>query len=261
MRGTFGMTVRLNLLQTLQRKGDPSVTGVAAAVAILAMPALAPATCRAELPKPSPSEIVPTANDPLHHVIYEDADLRLYRVLIRPGQSTKWHEQHLDYVNTAIQGTPIHKESLDESPKDAVMSPDAVRFLPYRAKADVDIVRNTGDRVNHQVTFEIKRATSKTPGSPVRPDGGTFRLVLDKPSVRGWRVHLEPGESTGRYRMGAPVVRIVLGTGRLLVRDGDSTVWRQQRVDLADAFVLPAGMTEVVNGSDSAIDYNEFELK
>jgi hydroxyacyl-ACP dehydratase HTD2-like protein with hotdog domain len=54
--------------------------------------------------------VVATDLEPLHHVILENKYVTVMRVLIQPGQSTLFHEQHLDYVNTHIAGSSVKIE-------------------------------------------------------------------------------------------------------------------------------------------------------
>ncbi len=56
--------------------------------------------------------VVATNLEPLHHIILENKYVTVMRVLIQPGQSTQFHEQHLDYVNTHIQGSPVKNSVL-----------------------------------------------------------------------------------------------------------------------------------------------------
>ena len=211
--------------------------------------------------KPDSSEIVETAQDTYHHVIFENEDIRLMRVIIPPHGKTRWHRQSLDYVNTPIVGTTIHTDSLSEPSKDGTMKAGEVRYLPYSQKSDVDQVINTGDTVNSQVTFEIKRKGVGHFGPADRANSQAFRMILDKPVVRGWHVHLEPGQSTGDYTQSGPGVRVFLIGGRLMTREKGAVAFSEQHLNQADAQVLAKGTFEVINGGMEPLDYNEYELR
>lgn len=215
----------------------------------------------AQVQKPSPSEIVETAQDPFHHVIFENDDIRLMRVIIPPHGKTRWHRQTLDYVNTPILGTTIHKDSVSEPSKDGSMKPGEVRYLPYSQKSDVDQVTNTSDMLNSQVAFEIKRKGVGHFGPAERANTQAFKMILDKPVVRGWHVHLEPGQSTGEYMQSGPGVRIFLDGGRLMTRKKGTVAFSEKHINQGDADVIAKGTFEVINGGTEPMDYNEYELR
>lgn len=252
------------------RKSDPVTTatmratraaGVLGSLCVLTLGVFHGGCALAQVQKPSPSEIVETAQDPYHHVIFENDDIRLFRVVIPPHGRTKWHRQALDYVNTPILGTTIHKDSLSEPSKDGSMKPGAVRYLPYSQKSDVDQVTNTGDTLNSQVAFEIKRKGIGHFGPADRTNTQAFKMILDKPVVRGWHVHLEPGQSTGDYTQSGPGVRVILAGGRLMTREKGAVAFSEQHLTQGDAAVLPKGTFEVINGGTTSMDYNEYELR
>ncbi|WP_139064350.1 hypothetical protein [Gluconobacter morbifer] len=166
-----------------------------------------------------------------------------------------------DYVNTPIVGTTIHKDSLSEPSRDGTMKSGEVRYLPYSQKSDVDQVINTGDTVNAQVTFEIKRKGIGHFGPADRANTQAFRMILDKPVVRGWHVHLEPGQSTGDYTQSGLSVRVFLTGGRLMTREKGAVAFSEKHMSQGDADVLAKGTFEVINGGMGLMDYNEYELR
>ena len=209
---------------------------------------------------PPASEIVPTAEEPMHHVIAQTDDITLMRVLIPAGQHTLWHEQHLDYVNTAIQGTPVEIQYADKPTKDTEMITGKIRFGAHQGKPDTDLVKNTGKTVNHQVAFEIRQAGPRHFGPSDRSNVKGFSLVLDKPSVRGWHVHLEPGESTGEYQQSGPGVRVIFSGDRLLSQTHNENLVTTENIHPDDAYIVKPGKRRVINAGNKSLDFNEYEL-
>ncbi len=160
---------------------------------------------------------VATRLEPHHHVILENKYVTVMRVLIQPGESTLFHEQHLDYVNTHIEGSTVRIESPDKPVNNTEMKSSKVKFGAHQGKSDTDKVTNTGDRVNHEVAFEINMTGPQHFGGATRPASEAFTQVLNEKNVKGWKVSLKPGESTGTYTQHGPGVRSsLLGAGFLL---------------------------------------------
>ncbi|WP_312042708.1 hypothetical protein [Erwinia sp.] len=204
-------------------------------------------------------KVVATDLEPLHHVILENQYVTVMRVMIRPGQSTLFHEQHLDYVNTHINGSLVHISYPDEPAKDTEMKSGNVKFGAHQGKSDTDKVTNTGTTLNHQVAFEIRQNGPQNFGGTTRP--GLFQQVLDKKTVRGWKVTLQPGESTTLYSQHGPGVRVFFTEGRLLESipgqpNHNKEIWLHR----GDAVLTQPGQVELTNGGETPLTFNDYEL-
>lgn len=209
---------------------------------------------------PDGEPVVETKDEPLHHVIYETKDVRVMRVLLLPGVRTMWHEQHLDYVNTHISGSPVKVEYIGQPVKYAVMETGHIRFGPHQGKSEVDRITNTGTTLNHQIAFEIKKNGPQSFGAGDRSDVKGFKLALDKPTVYGWHVELKPGESTGVYTVKGPGVRVVFKGNRIISTKKNSTVTQITTQD-GDAFLIDPGTYVITNGGSEDLVFNEYEVK
>ncbi len=206
--------------------------------------------------------IVPTNLEPHHHVILENQYVTVMRVMIRPGESTLFHEQHLDYVNTHVDGSPVQASYPNKPAKDFAMKSGNVKFGAHQGHSEVDKITNTGSSLNMQIAFEIKQAGPLGFGTASRPSTPAFQQVLDKKSVNGWKVTLQPGESSGVYQQKGPGVRVFFTEGRVL----DAIPGRPNRnkeiwVHKGDAALSTAGPVEIINGGDTPLVFNDYELK
>ncbi|MFT4274683.1 MAG: hypothetical protein QM578_27180 [Pantoea sp.] len=206
-------------------------------------------------------KVVATDLEPLHHVILENKYVTVMRVLIQPGHSTLYHEQHLDYVNTHIEGSPVKIEYPDKPANNTEMKTGNVKFGEHQGKSDTDKVTNTGNNVNHQVAFEINIPGPQHFGGATRPSNEAFQQVLDKKTVKGWKVTLKPGESTGEYTQHGPGVRVFFTEGRVLLADPTHVnrvkeVW----VHPGDAFLTEPGKVDITAASGENIVFNDYEL-
>lgn len=206
-------------------------------------------------------KIVATHSEPLHHVILQNKYVTVMRVLIQPGQSTFFHEQHLDYVNTHIDGSPVRIEYPDKPANNTEMKSGNVKFGAHQGKSEVDKVTNMGTTVNHQVAFEINIPGPEHFGGATRPETPVFRQVLDKKTVKGWKVTLKPGETTGSYVQYGPGVRVFFTEGRVLISEPAypnhvKEIW----VHKGDAFLTEPGKIEITDGSGEDLVFNDYEL-
>lgn len=222
---------------------------------------LLPLILTAGLQAQAAEKVVATDLEPLHHVILEDKYVTVMRVLIQPGHSTLFHEQHLDYVNTHIQGSPVRIDYPDKPVNNTEMKSGNVKFGEHQGKSDTDKVTNTGSSVNHQVAFEINIPGPQHFGGATRPSSQAFQQVLDKKTVRGWKVTLKPGESTGDYTQHGPGVRIFFTEGRILIADHTHAnrvkeVW----VHPGDAFLTEPGKVDLTAASGENMVFNDYEL-
>lgn len=207
-------------------------------------------------------KVVATDLEPLHHVILQNQYVTVMRVMIPPGVTTLYHEQHLDYVNTHIDGSPVTIAYPDKPAVHTEMKSGNVKFGAHQGKSDTDKVTNTGQSVNHQVAFEIRQHGPLNTGNPTRPDIAAFSQVLDKPTVKGWKVTLKPGESTTAYQQKGPGVRVFFTEGRVLISEpGKPNHTKELWVHKGDAFLTSPGETEIIDGSDSPLVFNDYELR
>lgn len=206
--------------------------------------------------------IVPTNLEPHHHVILENQYVTVMRVMIRPGEATLFHEQHLDYVNTHIDGSPVTASYPDKPAKDFEMKSGNVKFGAHQGHSEVDKIANTGSSLNMQIAFEIKQAGPLGFGLPSRPSTPAFQQVLDQKSVKGWKVTLQPGENSGTYQQKGPGVRVFFTEGRVLEAiPGQPNRNREIWVHKGDAMLTTAGPVDITDGGDSPLIFNDYELK
>ncbi|KOC90656.1 hypothetical protein [Winslowiella iniecta] len=206
-------------------------------------------------------EVVATDLEPLHHVIMENQYVTVMRVMIRPGESTQFHEQHLDYVNTHVNGSKVQISYPDKPVKDHEMKSGNVKFGAHQGKSEKDKVTNVDTTLNHQVSFEIKQNGPQNFGGATRPDSPAFKQVLDEKTVRGWKVTLQPGENTAEYTQHGPGVRVFFTEGRLLVAEpGKPNRVKEIWLHRGDAMLIDPGKIQLSNGGETPLIFNDYEL-
>ena len=80
--------------------------------------------------------------------------------------------------------------------------------------------------------------------------------------MRGWKVTLQPGESTTAYQQHGPGVRVFFTEGRVPISEpGKPNHDRELWVHKGDAFLTSPGEVEIIDGGDSPMIFNDYELR
>ena len=207
------------------------------------------------------SDAVPAAQEARHHVIFADEALRVMRVLIPPGDYTRWHTHTHDFVITVLKGSSTRSEEAGESR--AVlgeMVTNTVLFAPYAQKALTHQVHNTSTWLNHQLAFEILTPGPGRYGAADRGAEPAYRMVFDNPRVRAWRLKLEPGAVAAPVVQNGPGLRVILA-GERVIDTGTNGSVLETDIRAGDAAMLAPDTRSVANGGGAPLDMIEYELR
>ncbi len=103
--------------------------------------------------KPSASgQGVPLREEPHHHMLYENADMRILDLDLGPHQSTLLEQHSFDYLFIALQNSQITVQRLGQSPMQVELPQGAVR---YDSAGFSDTLTNDGNHAFRAVTIEF----------------------------------------------------------------------------------------------------------
>ena len=207
---------------------------------------------------------VPIVKAPYHRPVFTNQYLTLLDIYIPPGRNTGYHIHSQDSVSVSISPA---RQTNQVYGSDKVDPPGAggaagrVTFSPYfkdgtrtHKATNVDSIpfHNVSFLLNSRVPYNTTPSTRDVPG---------YTQILDNERVRGWRVTLEPGESTGQISQTAPGLRVVVRGGEIieLVPDtADRAMWLGE----GQYFWQEEGTTRRVKNIGAArVEFVEFELK
>ena len=95
---------------------------------------------------------MPLSQEPHHQLMYENADMKIYDVVVPPGQSTLLHQHSDDYIFITLGNASITEEKPGQAPVQLSLPDGSVRF----AKGGFShIVTNDGNRPFHNLTIEF----------------------------------------------------------------------------------------------------------
>lgn len=149
---------------------------------------------------------VPVANEPRHHLKLENEYVRVFDVLVPPGDATLFHVHSNDYAFVMIGDATLKAEAMGGQPGDLIVKDGEIRFTkgPITHR-----VTNVGGTPFRNITIEILRSPGRA--APSTPDTSPgLSTVLDNERIHIERLILQPGESTSLHTHGLSALSVFL---------------------------------------------------
>ncbi len=142
---------------------------------------------------PAPKE-VPVAQEPSHHLVFENQYTRVYQVEVSPGKATLLHRHDHDYVFVVLGDAHISNDVLGQPPRDQQVKDGDVNFA---AGGFAHVARNVGATSFRNVTIEVLRKSSGVVHGGVggKSDGASAGIVFATDTVIVRRYDIEPGRT------------------------------------------------------------------
>lgn len=153
------------------------------AVAVLSLCGLFPSTVQ------SP---VPVASEPRHHLKFENEYVRVFDVVVPPGDATLFHIHANDYAFVSIGDATLKAEVTGGQPGDLIVKDGEARFTKGPVTHRVTNVASAPFR---NITIELLKSPGAAGASTPDTSPG-HSIVLENDRVRIERLILEPGQST-----------------------------------------------------------------
>jgi quercetin dioxygenase-like cupin family protein len=201
---------------------------------------------------------------PFHVPVFTNEYVTFLNINVPPGRNTGYHIHSSDSVSVNIEAADMTNQNLGSSEVGPPARGERGRatFANYTKEGTrTHKASNVGTTPFHNVSFILKRPGPHglTPSSRIGVRG--YTQVLDNERVRGWRVVLEPGQSTGEISQQAPGLRIVIDGG-ILAEIVPGQADRGMSLRAGDFLWQDAGATRTVrNTGTTRLEFVEFELK
>jgi len=229
-----------------------------ATVVVLACTLAVPASAQTE------ERGVPIVKAPFHVPVFANDYIILLNVNVPPGRNTGYHIHSSDSVSVNVEAADMTNQNLGSAEVTAPARGERGRaaFTNYTKEGTrTHKASNVGPTPFHNISFILRHPgpDGVTPSSRAGASG--YTQILDNERVRGWRVVLEPGQSTGQITQQAPGLRIVLDGG-VLAETVPGQPDRGMSPRSGDFFWQDPGTTRTVrNTGTTRIEFVEFELK
>ncbi len=139
---------------------------------------------------------VPVSSEPRHHLKFENAYVRVFDVVVPPGDQTLFHTHANDYLFVSIGDANLKAEVLGNQPGNLILKDGDVRYT----KATITHrVANQAKEVFRNITIEVLKSPGAQAGAAQQPQIPGHTLVLENDRVRVERLILEPGQSIAMH--------------------------------------------------------------
>jgi hypothetical protein len=210
---------------------------------------------------------VPMDKAPFHVPIFSNDYIILLNVNIPPGRNTGYHTHYADSVSVnltpASQTNQIYGSSEVSPPRAGGSGEpgratfnDVTKEGTYTHKAS-----NVGPTPFHNISFILKDRGPSAAAVSDRSGVAGYTQIMDNARLRGWRVVLKPGETTGQVTQTAAGLRVYV-RGGVLAEIVPEAADRGMAPTEGEFIWQDAGQTRAVkNTGTTAIEFVEFELK
>ena len=219
-----------------QRSGRlPSMNPKLAVLAAL-LPAMA-------LAQPPASEVAIDA-EPHHHLVLENAQVRVFQVEVAPHASTLMHRHNRDYIFVTLGPAEIENDVAGKPPASLKLQDGETRFS---TGGFAHLAKNLADTPFRNVTIELLQPgkAAEGAGKPRELPGGTIAPILVKDGVRVSDVRLKAGGAIPRHHHDGP--HLIVAVTDLTLRnevEGQAAVTRPLKA--GEVAWIPGGITHTV---------------
>lgn len=169
-------------------------------------------SCLIVAPAQSP---VPVLNEPRHHLKFENKYVRVFDVVVPPGDATLFHTHSDDYVFVSIGDANLKAEVMGSQPVDLILKDGEVRFT----KATITHrVANLSKSVFRNITIEVLASPTSAAGSESPGNISGHTLLFENERVRVWRLALEPGQSIEMHEHARAGLGVAVSGGTITIK-------------------------------------------
>ncbi len=207
---------------------------------------------------------VPVSREAKHHLVLENEWVRVYDVVVPPGDSTLFHVHAKDYAFVAIGEANLMAQPMGGAAAPLRVADGEVRFT--KAPITHRVMNPPASPRFHNLTIEILKTPRDervvVPGVPdPLPTAKQNSLVLENDRIRVVRLVLEPGDSLPMHTHRRPGLVVIVHGGMLSIRTtsaaGQSATSRDGDFSWSDGPRTHA----LINSGKTRFEATEFEWK
>jgi quercetin dioxygenase-like cupin family protein len=167
---------------------------------------------------------VPVENEPRHRLKFGNRHVRVFDVLIPPGDTSLFHTHVHDGVGIKLTDAHIRDEPTGGSPDDITVMRGEVSFA-LRPSPLTHRVSNIGETPFRNIFIEILPPAGAPHGAAPQALVAGQTLVLENERVRISRLVLAPGQSAELHTHALRRLAVAVTEGRLAVEVPGEKAW------------------------------------
>ncbi|HXZ33744.1 MAG TPA: hypothetical protein VEH30_15815 [Terriglobales bacterium] len=212
--------------------------------------AMTPAAAQKRQPQAKPPAEVEITAEPNHHLVLENAYVRVFQVEVAPHSATLVHRHRHDYIFVTLGSAEISNEVKGKPPVTLKLEDGETRFTPGNF---AHLARNLAETSFRNVTIELLQGDKADASSPKWEGdrglqvlhGGTQQILFVKDGVRVSEVELQTAGVLPKHHHPGP--RLVVAVTDIVFRD-DVVGKPASNIEmkLGDVKWLEGGMTHTI---------------
>ena len=198
---------------------------------------------------------VPLAEEPFHHLLFENRYAAVYDVVLPTAALMRYHRHPTNHLAVVIEGGTLRNEVLGAPATERATGPGGtVVYIPAgppHRQSNVGVAR---------VRFIAAEVLAPAPaGNAVDPDAQRpgCDLVQNNLVVVAWRCRLAPGERLVALAAGIPTLRVALGVGRVGLVEARGAEVAARLVPGTVTWFDGDRRADVVNRGESVVEWVE----
>ena len=157
---------------------------------------------------------VPVLNEPRHHLKFENEYVRVFDVVVPPGETTLFHIHSNDYAYVGIGAATLKAEVFGSgTSQDLILKDGEARFTKGPITHRVTNIASSPFR---NITIEILKSPGAVGASTPDTSPG-HSVVLENERIRIERLILEPGQSTNVHTHNLSALSVFLTNSRVQI--------------------------------------------
>lgn len=196
---------------------------------------------------------VPVDREPMHHVRFENALVRVIDAAVPAGTATLYHTHARDNVPVALLSGRTATTLLGATPVESTVT---IGRVTYARGGYTHEVRNVGSTALRFIDVELVGPRAPATGTVIAPPQAGHRIEIDNERVRVHRVTVGPGQTAPDHRHAGPVLEVI-------VRGESVTRGDVARLVAAGAFAWRdnGGVPAILNNGPGDFEIVEVEWK
>ena len=164
----------------------------------------------------TPAGVVPITSEPDHKIRFDNGRVRMYEVVLPRGKATLMHEHRADSFTVFFRTAEVTNEP-HGGVKPVVFNrtPGFVGFNSTAKGPYSHRVIASGETTFHVIAMELLSSTPDGAATTAQRSGSAFKIALENPRGRAYRVTLAPGESTETFTRPAGSALFAISAGRI----------------------------------------------
>jgi hypothetical protein len=159
-----------------------------------------------------PAGVVPITAEPDHKSRFDNGRVRMYEVVLPKGKATLMHEHRADSFTVFFRTAEVTNEPPEEASQRYSTEQQVLWDLRRRRRAHIRIASSLAGK---RPFMSLPSPTPAGSATTAQRAGSAFKIALENPRGRVYRITLAPGESTEPFTRPAASALFAISAGRI----------------------------------------------